>query len=271
MAAAGRPSSREVRRAPFRGILAPMSSFGRGRVGRALARTAAPTVAAALSVAPVAADESPWHLGVEASTDVPMSVGGRASLEGPLRLRLTTGFGVLPEPYVALTNAVAVGLGGYDQATADVVESAIASSFVWRTQLGWRFVPEWGFYADLGYTLVTLGGGASAAELLALSTGEQAPPEAQSKEFDVASTLHMFVIEAGYEWVLVEHLVLRGALGFAATLGATTSVEEEFAVGALERIVVDAFAARSERYLNDVYTSYVFTPVITAGVGYRFF
>ena len=130
--------------------------MGRRGASRVLA-----TVLTSLAFAPSAL-ASPWHLGAEVTTDVPAAISGRVSFEMPLRLRLSTSVGVLPEPYVALINEVVVAAGGYDESTAAVVESALASSLVWRSQVGWRPLADWGLYFDAGYSLATLGAGSMA-------------------------------------------------------------------------------------------------------------
>ncbi len=231
-------------------------------------------IASATSFSPLAGaqekKEKNWHLGAEVVTDLPVDVALRISSEAPYRLRLSTSFGLLPGPYVQLINAVIVEAGGYNEATADIIEAALSTSFVWRTQLGWRFVPDWGFYADVGYGLVTLGGGLSGAELLGIATGSAPPVNDQTREFDVTSTLHLLVIEAGYEWTLLDdHLVIRAAAGFAGALGASTSVEPQFTP--LVPFAINAYTDATATYLDDLYTSYVFTPTVTIGAGYRFF
>jgi len=115
-----------------------------------------------------------------------------------------------------------------------------------------------------------LGGGVNGSELLALATGIALPKGNEAdRAFTVASTLHMLVIEAGYEWHLFDHFTIRGALGFAGVLGATTEVTPDYAPRF--PVAVESFTADSEVYLNDIYISYVFTPTITVGLGYRFF
>ncbi len=215
-------------------------------------------------------DSKDWHLGAEIATDLPVDLAARISVEAPYRIRLSTSFGLLPGPYVQLINAVIVEAGGYGQSTAEVIESALNRSFVWRTQLGWRFAPDWGFYTDVGYSLVTFGGGVSGTETLTLATGIAVPFDDSLVVFDVDSTLHLLVVEAGYEWTLFgDHLLIRLAAGFAGTIGSSTTVEPQFKP--LLPMLVGSYAKDTAEQLDDIYTSYVFTPTITVGAGYRFF
>jgi len=223
-----------------------------------------------LVAAPAGAEEgqSPWHLQVEALTEAPLDVGARVLIEGPARLRLSSSFGVLPGPYVELINDAVVALGGYDQQTADLIQSSLSSSLVWRAHLGWRPFPHAGFVLDVGYGLVTLGGGVKAADAIAAAAGHSAPSRPGGTTYDVASTLQMVDADLGWEWTMLgDHLVIEAALGFAGTFAASTSATPQ---GSTSR-AKDAFGEEAASYLDGLYTQYVFTPVVTVALGYRFF
>ena len=224
------------------------------------------------SLSAAALDSEHWHLSAEVTTDLPVQVGGRIQLETPHRIRLSTALGVMPGGYVQLINAVLVDAGAYPDATADLIESTLKESLVWRTHVGWRPFSDHGFYFEVGYTLVTLGGAATGQELLAGIVGASAPAGAgESRDYDVASTLHLFDFELGWEWVLWDALTLRAAIGLIATVAASSTVEARFDVVPALRGAVDSFERFSESYLVDTYTSYVFSPVASVGLGYRFF
>lgn len=219
--------------------------------------------------------DGPFHLDLQLQTDFPVAVGARISAELPYRLQLSTGLGTLPGPYVDVINAVVVAVGGYDDATADVIRSALASSLVWRTHVGWRPLKKRGWYFEGGYGLVTLGGGVTGQEVLVLLTGVDAPsggPGMTLLDYDVRSTLHMVDVETGWRWLFWEdRIVLRAALGFAGTVGAKTTLEPKDATRLTDSAALQTLAREGEAYLDDIYTRYVFTPVVSVGVGYRFF
>jgi hypothetical protein len=226
----------------------------------------------ALIAAPTTARADDWRLGLEALTDVPLEAGGRIWAEAPYGFHLDTSLGVLPAGYVSLLNDVVVAAGGYNRETATVIEGVISSSLVWRIHLGWRPSAEWGFYLALGYGLVSLGGSAEVASLLLAATGEKLPyePPDASRPYRVASTLHMIDAEIGYMWaVLDDHLTLRLALGFAGTLNSVTTVEPQFQP--VDPAGVKAWTSTGAQYLDGVYTSYLFMPLLSFAVGYRFF
>ncbi len=230
------------------------------------------SLATLLALPARAQSPSPWHLQLEALTDVPLDVGGRVVVEGPLRLRLSTSLGVLPGPYVDIINDFAVALGGYNQQTAALIQSSLSSSLVWRTHLGWRPFPRAGFVFDVGYGLVALGGGVNAADAIAAVLGKNATTAAPTAaDYNVASTLQMIDADLGWEWTLFgDRLVIEAGLGFSATLGASTSATPTTTTAHGQQ-ARDDFGDAAAHYLDGLYTSYVYTPVATVAAGYRFF
>ena len=216
-------------------------------------------------------NETPVHLGLELLTDVPVEVGMRVGVEVSEMFRASVTLGVLPGPYVDLINAVVVAFDGYNDATADLIAQALDNSLILRLNTGLRPWQDLGLYFDIGYTLVTLGGGVAGEDLFAAVTGVEAPenPTGEEHPYDVASTLHLIGLEVGWEWVFAQRWTVRTALGAVFTVASNTTVEADFE----SRFpgLVGEFTAFSEAYLDDVYTSYVHTPVITVSVGYRFF
>jgi len=220
--------------------------------------------------------EGPYHLELQVQTDFPVSVGARIKAEFPHRIQLSTGVGTLPGGYVDVINSVVVAAGGYDDATADVIRSTLASSLVWRTHLGWRPLAKRGWYFEGGYGLVTLGGGITGQEAIVLLTGGTAPTGGGGGNallnYDVRSTLHMLDVETGWRWLLWrDRIVLNAALGFAGTVASKTTLEPRDPSPLTDTMALQTLADEGETYLDDIYTDYVFTPVVTVGIGYRFF
>lgn len=216
----------------------------------------------------VVADVPMWRYAVAAGTEFPMSVALRGQVEAPFRLRLSSAVGVLPGPYVSAINGILVGVGAYNQATADLIRDALGSSLIWRTHLGYRPFVRHGFTFEAGYGLVALGGGASASTIVSAATGASSPEAGTDKNFKVSSALHMVDVELGWEWVLLEHLFVRAAAGGAFTLAASSSVTPDYTPRAPR--VTEAFGASSAAYLDETYTTYVFTPVVSLWAGYSF-
>lgn len=211
-----------------------------------------------------------WDVTVEASTDLPLSVGGRVGVESPWRLGLSTAVGYLPSPYLRAVNGVAVGLGAYDRNQADLIENALKNSFVWRTHVGWRPFPRAGFYVEGGYGLVALGGQTNAEEVLVAFTGIS-PPGGEStlnREYRVRSVLHMVDAEVGWRWGLGAGWTARTALGAAFTLDSNSRVEPTFEPS--QPLLVSAFSKLAEGYLDRTFEKYVQLPVLSLAIGYTF-
>jgi hypothetical protein len=245
----------------------------RGRVLRTLALALGLVSLASPAVALEEPEEkeSKWHLGAEVATNFPLDVAPlRLTFETPPRIRLTTSIGVLPDPYIDLVNSVLVSAGAFNETTAEVIDDALGGSLVWRIQAGWRPLRNWGFYGDVGYQLMTLGGEVTALSLLEIATGREVPSEFAAG-FVVDSMLHMLVVELGYEWVIVDHLMIRFAIGYAGTMTSSTQVEPNFQPPPILQNTLDEFSRVSADYLDDTYQTFVHTPTLTLGIGYRFF
>jgi len=237
----------------------------------ALATTSlVPALARAQEPIPARA-ENAWHLEAGVGTDFPIQVGLRAGLETPQRIRLSTSLGVLPRPYVNAVNGVLVGAGAYDRVTGDVIKDTLSSSLVWRTHVGFRPFANSGFYVDVGYGLVALGGGTTAAALLAELTGQTLPQGHSDLDVSVHSTLHMFDVEFGWRIPLSHSFVVWAALGGAFTFASSTRLSVQPTGDADFDQAARQLAGTGANYLDHVYRSYVFTPVISLGGSYVFF
>ncbi len=210
-----------------------------------------------------------WNLSIEARTDVPILIGGHIALEMPYGFRMSTTLGVLPPFYVDMVNAIVVASGGYNQETADLIKNSLSSALVWRLHVGWRPSPHAGFYIEVGYGLVTLGGQAASGDII-----RSAVPTLPSgfntgrANWNVASNLHMIDAELGWRWSLLNnHMTIRISLGFAGTLGSNTTAQPDAPFGFTNP---DIYGRAIARYLDETYRSYIFTPTVGFAMGYRF-
>lgn len=222
------------------------------------------------TLVPLPKKERSWHLGLEALTDFPLQIGGKIWLETPGRIRLSSSLGYLPGFYVDAINGILVGVGAYGQNTADMIRSSLKSSLIFRTHLGWRPIKRRGFYFEVGYTLATLGGGATTSDVVVLFTGLPLPLSGDgNKDYTLTSMVHMIDAEVGWMWLPWRGLTLRAAIGFAGTVAAKSKIEraDQQPMNAVE----DMFARSGEEKLDKTYTSYVFAPTFTFAIGWRFF
>ncbi len=207
-------------------------------------------------------------LGAEALSEFPLMVGGRIWVELPGRLSLGTSLGYLPGAYEQAVNATLMSAGAYDSQTGAVIESIMEDSFIFRVSLGWRPFAKHGAYLRLGYVLALLEGSLS-PELVQTAAGSLPVPVATLSRYldgySMESTLHMLHAEIGWQWVVAKGLSLRLGLGAAMTVGASSSIVDH----GNHPQQVTALLAPTEAYLDDILTSYVFTPTVTLAVGWQ--
>lgn len=224
------------------------------------------------------AQEAPgqWHLAVTGGTEFPIDVAARLTLETPGRLLLSTSLGVMPGGYVNLLNGFLVEGGAYPQSTADFIESALQNSLTWKTQVGWRPLKNWGFFVSGGYTLATLGGALTGAEVISAATGLE-PPQAVKRfdaEIRARSTLHLLGGEVGYQWTILDRVVIQLTAGGFATVGASSHLSHhgiEGIDGKEANQAIDLYLKEGERFLDDIYTSYVHAGYLGLQAGFQFF
>ena len=215
---------------------------------------------------------APVQVYLGAATDVPLDIAARVTVEGPYRLRLTTSVGWMPAGYLDLINGISVEAGWYDTTTASLIAVSLQNAIVWRTHLGWRPFPRHGFQFEVGYGMASLGGGLSAAEAVETLTGQTFPRDAgEDLAVSLGATVHMIDVSAGWEWVIRDHLFVRADLGGAFTLAAQSHITPDWEITHPRvQTAVDEITAEGESYLNDTFTTYVHTPTVGLGVGWRF-
>jgi hypothetical protein len=218
----------------------------------------------------IAAEEPPrhdetrkdWHGAIGAGTDFPLSVGLRGQIDAPTRLRLSSSIGIAPRAYLGAINGVVVATGAVDPRAADLVTASVDRSLVWRTHLGYRPFERAGFTIEAGYGHVSFGGQAPASDVYAAGTGQTAPPEmiAGVKSFNVDTTLHMLDLEVGWDFAVVERLLLRASIGGAFTIASSTTIDPTTTPSLAGVVAPYTNAAASQ--LDHAYRSYGFTPVL---------
>lgn len=218
------------------------------------------------------------HLELGPATQVPLFVGGELRVEGPFGVFLDGGVGVMPAPYFALINGVVVAVGGYNDATADLLADALNNSLVVQVGGGWRPFAGAGFEVFAGYTFAGATGALPAVATMAAVVGAELPSEARELEVPLFTTLH--AIHAGVAWrfMLWRGLYVRPSLAYVQVLGSASGLDVDNAdldgIPARAQARVDtalrALSADLDAYLNDTYTTWVKSPVVGVSVGFRF-
>lgn len=219
-------------------------------------------------ISALAAQADAHEFRVVAHSDLPVFVGAGVDYEGPYRIRLATSVGIIPKAYVQASNALLVPIfesRGYGEPQADLIESALQNSLVWRTTVGWRPLSDYGFIFGAGYTFMGLGGAATGAQIIAGTTGIQAPAGTGNSNFDVAASVHLLHVEAGWQWELGDYVWLRTGIGWGFSIASATTVDAQTS----RNRGISAFETLTENYIDDLFTSYVHPPQITFAIGWQ--
>ncbi len=213
---------------------------------------------------------NPVIVDVTAATAFPVMVlGVSGNVELPYGLLWHADVGWLGKPYTDAINAFFKAEGAYGSgAAADsaqtIVRSALRSSPVFRTGVGWRPFAAHGFEIYTGYTLVALRAELVASELVAV-TGVALAADEPQVSLQMQSLLHNLDLGLGWRWVLGQHSVLRIELGYLQTLASSTKVAADTASG---RLAVPQLSAALDAHLDPLYL-HTISPVVSVAFGYR--
>lgn len=218
---------------------------------------------------PAAWPKHAWHLDLLGRTDFPLDVGVALDVETPQRFRFGVGVGVIPGPYLQAINAVCEGAGWYDQATGDLIVDTIQSAVTVHPVIGFRPFPKEGFVIDAGLKVAVLGGRNTTAGLVAGLTGEEIPENANSDTRDLraTATVGLATVRLGWVWEPIDKLVVRFDVGGAFTAFSSTTIRPP--EGARVPRAWKPLTAAGATYLDDIMTTYVNTPTIGIGIGWR--
>jgi hypothetical protein len=218
--------------------------------------------------------ERDFHLDVGFGTEAPISVGGVVTAELPGRVLLQLGLGFMPHGYAYAIDGFLTAVKAYDQTVSNIVRDSLGNSFVLRASGGWRPFSGHGFEIMGGYTLMTLGGQTTAADVinavLAESGSGQRVPNGMNADIPLSATLHNVHVSIGWRWLLADdHLVIRASLSYIQTLAANVGVS-------LANLPSQAAAMESavnqglNGYLGSYFTSYAKAPTMGLSAAYRF-
>ena len=225
-----------------------------------------PLLALTLAASSARAGEAQTHIDAGLYTDFPTSVGLRATVELPSRVRVSLGGGRFPDPYLASIQSVATSAGWYSESLATLIDRALSRARVVQPRIGYRPWEQRGFWFATGFQRVSAVG----AEADSVEVATAMAQTNSDQDYFLESRLNMVTIDAGWEWCIQERLVVRTSLGGAFTVGAQTEASPLTGDDAPFQRAREIGRTALETYLNDTYTQYVHTPTVGVEVGYRF-
>lgn len=236
-----------------------------------LAVVGTPLQASADDAVPTAEPSVTVDLG--AATAAPIMVGGgEVVVEGPFGVQVRGDLGWLGTPYVEAIDGFLLAVGAYGtgktaDATSDLVRAGIRDSLTARLGLGIRPMAARGFEVYAGYTVNALGGSLGGKSSVEAVTGKTFPSDVEALNVNIDSTLHSFHVGFGWRWIPVEHLVLRASVEYLQTVASSTRL---YLRGPRQDRELPEISAATNAYLDDLYRTWVKTPVVSLSMAYRF-
>lgn len=206
------------------------------------------------------------------AAEMPLMLGGQATLEVPYRFLFQGEVGVLPGFSIDAVDSALVGSGAYDATTSELVRNTLRDSLVMRLSAGWRPFPDHGLELLGGYTLVSLGGDVSARQAVESIAGVTVPAEIPDAQIAIHSTVHSVHFGLGWRWVVADHFLVRMSLGYMQAVSSSSHLEVPAELAGNATVTNGAAVANGliDAKLNEIYTTYVKLPVAGLSMGYRF-
>jgi hypothetical protein len=207
-------------------------------------------------------------------TEAPISVGGVATLEVPGRILFQLGLGFMPKGYGNAIDGFLTSVGAYDQTISNLVRNAFTNSFVLRASAGWRPFPGHGLEILAGYTLMTLGGSTTAADVinavLAESGSAQRVQSAMNVDLPLSATLHNVHASLGWRWLLADdHVVVRASVSYIQCVASNVGVSLSN-VGGQAAAMEGPVNTALNGFLSPYFTTYAKAPTLGLSAAYRF-
>ncbi len=218
--------------------------------------------------------DSPVRVDVGAGTYVPLSIAAEASVELPYRILIRGSLGWMPAAYSDTVINVLGDFSVLDTFEQTLIQAALQNALVARLGAGWRPFPKLGLEFLVGYTLITLGGSLTGADvvdayLTSKGSADRVTP-LTNRGIPLSATLQNFDATVDWRFLLMDdHLVLRASLAyiqcFASSTGVTATPARPAEQNALDRVNADI-----QGFLNPYFTTYVKAPLLGVTAAYRF-
>jgi hypothetical protein len=201
-------------------------------------------------------------------TAFPLDVGGAVTVETPHRILLSVGAGWMPTPYADSIDDTLRAFGAYDSDVSALIRAGLKNSFVLQPSIGWRPLSRHGLEILAGYTLITLGGSLSGRQAIEAVTGRTFPNDAGA-QIPLHSTLHNVHLIIDWRWLLRGHWVFRAGVELVHCISSSSGIDVTSRLPRGQEAIAEINAA-IDQYLDGIYTTYVYSPVVAVSAAYRF-
>ena len=204
-------------------------------------------------------------LELQVGTEFPVNIGARVDFRFPYGILAGGGVGWMPLGYVKTINSTMIAMDMYDNNAAFLVESTISDSLFIEFEMGWDPMEKGGFFFDLGYAAMLVGGTKARNSLIADVTGAELLFAQRDAQTEISTMLHNFTAHVGYEFYFTRNWTLTLAAGMIKTFTSYTSTrfsEKSHRSDEAEKEI--------NEYMDDFYTKHFLLPTFVVRVGYDF-
>jgi hypothetical protein len=195
---------------------------------------------------------SGWMLSLEGVGNAPVDLGAQVGLETPFGLRVFAGYGWIPAASLRWLEGTSIA----DGAASATVDVADAAGHILRVKVGFRPFSRLGLYLDAGYARADLAANVDV-------TGAVTNLGSVSGGYSASSSVDLWLVELGYQWLLERRLVVGLGLGFMGTIDARTTITP---IGAA---VNSSALGVAQTAVNGALEGYGFIPTLSLRVGFN--
>lgn len=212
---------------------------------------------------------------IEAGTEIPFQISGRAKANFNSEFYATAGLGMSLDFLMGINNTIISGVGILGENTSEVVTSALSNSFIIDLRAGWNLHNLNGLYVEAGYLLMMGGGDDVGVDQLenAFGTEYSSNPLALSNSslFSIGTDLHALTVHAGYRWQISENWLFNVDVGIVKPFLSTTTVNADQVVGGAQAVTVaQQLKDHVESEISNVYLTQLFIPTATVWLSWLF-
>lgn len=212
--------------------------------------------------------ESSFFQGTEviAGTELPFQVGARIKIQLPANIHMTAGLGYIPEFYADTFGGMAGGVGILGENTGEMAGKALAGAFVVDVRAAYSLDPDGGFYAEIGYALITGGSGDVGGDVAEAAYDFDYTGFDANDSLTVESSLHTVTFHLGFLYLISERLSLLVDVGVIKPVVAKV----ETSANGVAAATASQIQADMDSYLEDVMVSEMFIPTGGVWLSYLF-
>ena len=174
-------------------------------------------------------------LNAEFGIELPVYLGGHAKFRINKNSYVRLGMGFASDFLLKSLEWSNVEIFKMKPESAELVIDSIANSLYTDIRLGYKLRPKEGLYAELGWSLMSLGKGETSSQVLEKAIGRAGLDASQEPSYEVQSTVHNVTAHLGYMFPLTKKAGLGAELGLIKPFYADVKVDYKKQLSAQEQ------------------------------------